>query len=108
MATFSQHAAEAGKLHKVECPQCNGYGFVELLEDDYPVQHACYHCGTEGYFLLNDQEYVEFVNEQLREAAAQDARKADRGLDDGYPAFDDDIFTESQLFPWIDDEPYYE
>lgn len=35
--------------YKWVCPQCDGYGYIMIEEDFREVQHACYHCGTEGY-----------------------------------------------------------
>jgi DnaJ-class molecular chaperone len=55
-------------MHKVECPQCGGYGFIPLEEDGGVVQHACYHCCTEGYFLMDEEQYCDYVNELIDEA----------------------------------------
>ena len=31
-----------------QCEECNGQGYIHILEDGISVQHPCYHCGTTG------------------------------------------------------------
>ena len=57
------------------CPQCGGEGSVPLEEDGGLVDHACYHCYTDGYLEMSEADYVEYVNELLSEAAAEDAQR---------------------------------
>lgn len=84
--------------HKVECPRCGGLGYNGFINDEgFCEEDTCYHCYGEGSIFMDDDEYVEMVNEQL--ADANELRQVDRRR----YAFDDDMFVESEMFPWIDD-----
>lgn len=56
----------------VECPQCNGYGYVPLEEDGFEVPHVCYHCSTEGYFKMSEREFCDYVNELIDDAVLEE------------------------------------
>lgn len=55
--------------HRVNCPRCDGWGVVEFEEDDHLVQDACYHCYGSGVLVMEDDEFVEYVNELITECS---------------------------------------
>ena len=55
---------------KYECPQCDGYGFVNYFDSGgYPQTDACYHCRNTGVVSYNPNPTDDELNAELRELA---------------------------------------
>lgn len=64
---------------QIKCPRCHGEGGEYIREEEEgfgPLAwHSCYHCCEEGYVDLDEDAFLDMVNDLASEATADNRER---------------------------------